>query len=345
MPAMFAIGDKVIGNPTCATFAAFGSFAHAAARRLRRPDARAAAGAGGARRWPAACSSASARWPRRPCGSRPSRWRSSASRVIFAGVVSSVLAGATTSLLLAFILPVTLAGPGVVDARSARRLGHGRRARRCVAIALLWPAPTRGPLRAAGDRRLPGARGAAARRRSRTCSSGDDEPLARERDHAVEQADAGRRGAAPRVPRDALPPDRPEHRRRGRSVRLVDELSWLERDRRSGRRRRSGAPVSRAACAVKVAAAAVLERGAELLDDAGGECSRAARGAGRARRRAARDGAERDQRAAGRRAGTAASARRGDASRRERVHHLARPELPRAGARLRRLAASRATST
>src|SRR6202035_890894 len=27
MPAMFALGDKVIGNPTLATFAAFGSFA------------------------------------------------------------------------------------------------------------------------------------------------------------------------------------------------------------------------------------------------------------------------------------------------------------------------------
>ena len=27
MPAMFAVGDKVIGNPQVATFAAFGSFA------------------------------------------------------------------------------------------------------------------------------------------------------------------------------------------------------------------------------------------------------------------------------------------------------------------------------
>ena len=27
MPAMFALGDKVIGNPIIATFAAFGSFA------------------------------------------------------------------------------------------------------------------------------------------------------------------------------------------------------------------------------------------------------------------------------------------------------------------------------
>ena len=31
--------------------------------------------------------------------------------ILFAGVVSSVLAGATTSLLLAFILPVSLPGP------------------------------------------------------------------------------------------------------------------------------------------------------------------------------------------------------------------------------------------
>jgi len=27
MPAMFALGDKVLGNPQVATFAAFGSFA------------------------------------------------------------------------------------------------------------------------------------------------------------------------------------------------------------------------------------------------------------------------------------------------------------------------------
>ncbi len=35
--------------------------------------------------------------------------------VVFASVVSSVLAGATTALLLAFILPVSFPGPVVVD--------------------------------------------------------------------------------------------------------------------------------------------------------------------------------------------------------------------------------------
>src|SRR6266699_1921587 len=58
MPAMFALGDQVIGNADLATFAAFGAFA-----------------------------------------------------MLFAGVVSSVLAGASTALLLAFILPVTVPAP------------------------------------------------------------------------------------------------------------------------------------------------------------------------------------------------------------------------------------------
>src|ERR1700759_5061027 len=72
MPAMFALGDKVIENPVIATFAAFGSFAmlllgdfggapgegavprvrpvgDAAARGLRRAAARAPAGTGDAR--------------------------------------------------------------------------------------------------------------------------------------------------------------------------------------------------------------------------------------------------------------------------------------------------------
>jgi hypothetical protein len=35
MPAMFALGDKVIGNPQVATFAAFGSFAMLLLRRPR----------------------------------------------------------------------------------------------------------------------------------------------------------------------------------------------------------------------------------------------------------------------------------------------------------------------
>ena len=60
--------------------------------------------------------------------------------VIFAGVVSSVLAGATTALLLAFILPVSLAAPP--SAVPDRLAGWGMAAGvALVATALLWPAP------------------------------------------------------------------------------------------------------------------------------------------------------------------------------------------------------------
>ena len=70
MPAMFALGDKVIGNPQLATFAAFGSFAmlllvdfgSPMAERFQAQAALAVTGG---------CSSAWLRWPRRPCGSRP----------------------------------------------------------------------------------------------------------------------------------------------------------------------------------------------------------------------------------------------------------------------------------
>jgi len=110
MPAMFALGDKVIGNPQLATFAAFGSFAmlllvdFTGSMRDRVQAQVALAVAGGA----LVC-----------VGTLASRaaWLAAAAMavvgfgVLFAGVVSSVLAGATTSLLLAFILPVSLAAP------------------------------------------------------------------------------------------------------------------------------------------------------------------------------------------------------------------------------------------
>ena len=67
--------------------------------------------------------------------------------VLFAGVVSSVLASATTALLLAFILPVSLAGAGLHRSPTGWRAGAWRRAPRCSRSALLWPAPARDPLR------------------------------------------------------------------------------------------------------------------------------------------------------------------------------------------------------
>ena len=122
MPAMFAIGDKVVGNPSVATFAAFGAFAMVllvdfrgpVRVRLQEQAALAVAVVGFA--------------------------------VLFAGVVSSVLAAAATALLLAFILPASLAAPAssILD----RLAGWGMAAGAAmIAIAVLWPAPSRDPLR------------------------------------------------------------------------------------------------------------------------------------------------------------------------------------------------------
>src|SRR5260370_26918453 len=54
-------------------------------------------------------------------------------------------------------------------------------------------------------------------------------------------------------------------------VRLVDEVNWLNTIAVQSGQRQEGAVVNRPACAVKVAAAAVLERGADLLDVTGGD--------------------------------------------------------------------------
>src|SRR5947209_4558055 len=110
MPALFAIGDKVIGNATMAYFMAFGSFAMLLLVDFTgtipdRLEAQASLGV--------ACAVLIA------LGTLASRSAVVAAvsmalvafLVLFAGVVSSVLAGATTALLLAFILPVSLPAP------------------------------------------------------------------------------------------------------------------------------------------------------------------------------------------------------------------------------------------
>jgi hypothetical protein len=169
MPAMFALGDKVIGNPQLATFAAFGSFAMLLlvdfggpmAERLQAQAALAVTGGvfvclatlASQTAWLAAVAMAVVGFG-----------------VIFAGVVSSVLAGATTALLLAFILPVSLAAPA--SAVPDRLAGWGMAAGvALVATALLWPAPARDRLRGAA---AAACRALAARLRagSRTCSAG-----------------------------------------------------------------------------------------------------------------------------------------------------------------------------
>jgi uncharacterized membrane protein YccC len=269
MPAMFAIGDKLIGDPVLATYAAFGSFAMLLLvdfggplrERLQAQAALALAGC------VLVC-----------LGTLVSQdvWVASVATaalgfaVIFAGVVSSVLAGATTSLLLAFVLPVTLAAPAssVPDRLAGWAMAS---AGALLAVGLLWPAPARSVLRSAA---VSACRALAGRLRAEVAYtlSDRDEVFVHDRDHAVEQAqeavDALRRVflATPYRPTNLSTSARTV-------VRLVDELSWLSEIVAQSATPIARNPVDHSACAVKVAAAAVLERGAELLEQMGGDCS------------------------------------------------------------------------
>jgi uncharacterized membrane protein YccC len=269
MPGMFAVGKQLIGNPAVATFAAFGSFAMLLLvdfsgplrERLQAQALLALTGAAfvclgtlvSQNVWLAAGTMAIVGFA-----------------VIFAGVVSSVLAGASTSLLLAFILPVTNAGPlsSVPDRLAGWGLAAGAS---LIAVAVLWPAPTRGPLRAAATT---ACRALAARLRAEVAFnlSEQQESFAHDHAHAVAQANEAV-GALHRV--FLATPYRPASlSTSGRTVvRLVDELNWLNAIVIQSEQPLARAPVNHSACAVKVAAAAVLERGAELLEMVGGNCA------------------------------------------------------------------------
>ncbi len=144
MPAMFAIGDKVIGNAVMSLFIAFGSFAMLllvdfAGSRLDRLRAQASLGI--------ACMVMIS------LGTLASRSTVVATIgmfviafvVLFSGVVSSVIASASTPLLLAFVLPVTVPGPG--SQIPERVAGWGiAAAASLIAITFLWPSPTAYPV-------------------------------------------------------------------------------------------------------------------------------------------------------------------------------------------------------
>src|SRR6266566_4499476 len=266
MPALFALGDKVIGDAALATFAAFGAFAMLllvdfGGPMVQRLQAQAALVVVGGvfvclgtlasqTAWLAASAMAVAGFG-----------------VIFAGAVSSVLAGAATALLLAFILPVSLAAPAssVPDRLAGWGMAGGVA---LAAVALLWPAPARDPLRGAV---ITACRALAALLRSEAAYllSGEDRQFALDRDHAAGQANH----AVTALHRAFLAtPYRPTGLSTAARtiVRLVDEVNWLNTIAVQSGPRGEGAVVSRPACAVKVATAAVLERGADLLDVTGG---------------------------------------------------------------------------
>ncbi len=266
MPAVFALGDKVIGEPLLATFAAFGSFAmlllvdFSGSIKDRLLDQTALGLACAALICLATLVSRTT-------------WLAALSMgvvafgVLFAGVLSSVLAGATTTLLLAFILPVSLQGPP--SSIPERVAGWGLAAGvSLLAISLLWPAPTRNPVRVAA---IETARALAARLRSDVAyMMGDPADNERERTHhaaiaAAQQAVQKMQDlffATPYRP-TALSAD-------ARAVvQVIDELRWLDTIMLRSAPKRHSPRASRRVGAVKTAAAEVLADAADLLEDPG----------------------------------------------------------------------------
>jgi uncharacterized membrane protein YccC len=261
MPALFALGVKVIGKPELALFAGFGSFAMLllvdfggpVRGRLEALGTLGVAGAG------FVC-----------LGTLASQnvWVAAAAMfavgfgVIFIGVLSSALAGATTSLLLAFILPVSLAAPA--SAIPDRVAGWAMAAAASlIAVGSFWPAPDEDPLRSL----ITDTCRALARRLRADVSyamSGGGDTFARDRDSAVELAD---RAVAELHSGFLATPYRPTTLgTSGRAlVSLVDQLIWLNALAVQCARSTADGLHDNAAAAVRVAAAEVLEQGAELL--------------------------------------------------------------------------------
>jgi uncharacterized membrane protein YccC len=178
--------------------------------------------------------------------------------VLFAGVVSSVLASSSISLLLAVILAVSL--PAGSDQVIPRLAGWGLAAGAALlAVRLLWPAPVRDPLRPPTV--------AACRALAETLHAGaaiwrgggpSEERYRALVDHADEAVTGLHRGflATPVRPTGLSTSARTR-------VRLVDELTWI---RDIARHPAARSTVTGIAAAVKDAAAVVLDEAATLLE-------------------------------------------------------------------------------
>ena len=268
MPGLLAFTDKVIGNPTMSYFVAFGSFAMLLLVDFQGPIvdrllAQATLGL--------ACAAliclgtlASRSTPVAAVGMGVVAFV-----VLFSGVVSSTLAGATTALLLAFILPVSLPGPAsqIPDRVAGWALAA---AVSLVAIALLWPAPERNPVR---DGAIGGCRALARRLVAEVgfvCSAGG------EGDYAAYRAavDAGDEAVGRLKSLFYATPYRPTGlATEARAiVRLVDELRWLSGIVLRAAPKDHPRVANRDVCAVKIAAGQVLSGAADLLENPSGSC-------------------------------------------------------------------------
>ncbi|MFF0290625.1 FUSC family protein [Streptomyces sp. NPDC005262] len=263
MPALFAFCSQVLHSPTMATFAAFGSFSMLLLVDFTGPMVqRLRAHLGLAMAWAVLiCLSTLV---------ADETWLAVITTVVvgflvlFSGVVSSVLAEATTALLLAFVLPV--ASPAPLSQLPERLAGAGLASvGAMLAISLLWPRPATDPL---GPHAARVCRAAAAQLRADThrLSGEPDAPSIRQCMDTADQTVAA--AADLRTAFDATP-----YRPTGLStssralVRLVDELTWLSTIvAESGPPHRVPSACDPEAHAVRRGAAAVLDRTADLLD-------------------------------------------------------------------------------
>lgn len=261
-PALFAVAEKLIGNSTLAIFAALGSmamllfvdFGGPMSERLSAQASLVLAGA------VLVC-----------LGTLASQtvWSAVLGMlvvgfvVLFIGVVSSVLASATTALLVGFILPLTLPGPmSSIPDRLIGWLLAG--AVSLVAIAVLWPAPTNDPLRLSTSQAC-----ALLARRLRAEADCVREGLQRNRLPAVD-ALVTEAAAAVAALRGSFfgTPYRPTGLTTATRtlVRLVDQVVWLDAVLERMPFKQQSGPTGLVVCEVKLAAATLLDRGAVLLD-------------------------------------------------------------------------------
>jgi uncharacterized membrane protein YccC len=264
MPALFALCSEVVGSPAMASFAAFGAFAMLllvdfGGPMVQRLRAHLALGVAWAVLISLGTVVASATWLAVTLAVLVGFL------VLFSGVVSSVLAGSSTALLLGFVLPVT--SPVPLSQLPDRLAGAGlATVATLLAVALLWPRPAADPLSAPAAR-VCRAVATQLRADAYRLAGGPDAPS-----YTHCRADAERAAAAAGELRRAFTatPYRPTGLSTGSRalVRLVDELTWLCGIAADSAPPREDVPACDPdARSVRHAAAAVLDQAADLLDD------------------------------------------------------------------------------
>ena len=267
MPACFALSDVVIGNGTMALFAAFGAlstllfvdFGGTMRARVTAQTLLVATAAVLVTLGTLASQTA---------------WLAVAGTVVvafgvsFAGIVSSALASATTPMLVAFVLAVSVPGDAAsVPDRLAGFLLSG--AASILAIRLLWPAPVREPLRAGIAE---SCRCLAARLRAEVALAGDRTDPAR-RAAVADTGTAAREAVAALRHAFFATPYRPTGVTTASRVlvRAVDQAVWMDTilERMPPDRAQGG--TGPAVCEIKRASAELLEDGALLAGDAADE--------------------------------------------------------------------------